>query len=128
MILDRTWNKRDRKLTISYINKLGKRGFYTKYLGYMKTYEYDDEGDILTWNDRKCKEVYKDTSTYKPNEFDILEYLYELPEDMKKRFYAQNFPLAAIMRLIFLPIRPHSARFTNRSANVCPNLSNGESC
>lgn len=92
MILDRTWNKRDRKLTISYINKLGKREFYTKYLGYMKTYEYDDEGDILTWNDRKCKEVYKDTSTYKPNEFDILEYLYELPEDMKKRFYAQNFP------------------------------------
>ena len=92
MILDRTWNKKERKLTISYINKLGKREFYTKYLAYMKTYEYDDNGNFETWDGKKCRQVYKDTSTYVPNEFDILEYLYELPDDIKNKLYAQNFP------------------------------------
>ena len=92
MILDKTWNKKERKLTISYINKAGKREFYTKYLAYMKTYEYDEDGPIETWNGRKCKEVYKNTSEYVPNNFDLLTYLYELPEDLLKKLHAQNFP------------------------------------
>jgi hypothetical protein len=31
MILDRTWNKKEQKLTISYIDKQGNRQFYQKY-------------------------------------------------------------------------------------------------
>ena len=30
MIIDRTWNKKEQKLTISYVDKLGKRQFYQK--------------------------------------------------------------------------------------------------
>ena len=39
MIIDRTWNKREQKLTISYVDKQGNRQFYHKYLHHIKTYE-----------------------------------------------------------------------------------------
>ena len=45
MILDRTWNKRDQKLTISYIDKLGNRKFYAKHLHYIKRYVYNTNGE-----------------------------------------------------------------------------------
>jgi DNA polymerase elongation subunit (family B) len=92
MILDRTWNKKEQKLTISYINKAGKREFYSKFIHHFKSYEYDKDGDIETWNGRRCRKVYKDTRTYVPNEFDILEYMYELPKDINDKLHAQNFP------------------------------------
>ena len=92
MILDRTWNKKDQKLTISYIDKTGTRQFYQKYLHHIKTYEYDDNGDLETWNNRRCRKVFKDTTQYTPNEFDILEFLYELPKDINNILHAQNFP------------------------------------
>ena len=41
MILDRSWNKRERKLVISYIDKGGRRQFYQKFFHHIKTYEYD---------------------------------------------------------------------------------------
>ena len=74
MILDRTWNKKEQKITISYIDKLGNRQFYSKYLHHIKSYEYDKDGDLETWNGKKCKKVFKDTTQYTPNEFDILEF------------------------------------------------------
>ena len=37
MILDRTWNKKEQKLIISYIDKLGNRQFYQKYLSPLKS-------------------------------------------------------------------------------------------
>ena len=92
MILDRTWNKREQKLTISYIDKQGNRQFYQKYLHHIKSYEYDDNGEFETWNGRKCNKVFKDTIDYTPNEFEILEYMYELPKDLNKAFHAQYFP------------------------------------
>jgi len=92
MILDRTWNKREQKLVISYIDKEGNRQFYQKYFHHFKTYEYDDRGDIDTWDGRKARKVFKDTTDYTPNEFDILEFMYELPEDLGKEMHAQNFP------------------------------------
>ncbi len=92
MILDRTWNKREQKLVISYIDKEGNRKFYQKYFHHMKTYEYDDNGDVDTWDNRKARKVFKDTTDYTPNEFDILEFMYELPEDLQKEMHAQNFP------------------------------------
>lgn len=92
MILDRTWNKKEQKLTISYIDKLGNRQFYRKYLHHWRSYEYDEEGDLDTWNGKKCRRVFKDSSTYSPNDFDILEFLYELDPDILKSFHEQNFP------------------------------------
>lgn len=95
MILNRTWNKRDHKFEISYLDKDGKRKLYQKYIHHWKTYEYDKNGKYETWNGKKCSTVYKDSSTYKPNEFDVLEYLFEMendPEDSKvlKELYANN--------------------------------------
>lgn len=94
MILDRTWNKKEQKLVISYINKQGNREFYKKYLHHIKTYEYskDGTGEFDTWDGKKCNKVYKDTSNYVPNEFDLLEFMYELPKDIKDKLHAQYFP------------------------------------
>ena len=92
MILDRSWNKKDKKLVISYIDKMGNRQFYQKYFHHIKTYEYDDNGEFETWNGRRCNKVYKDSSNYVPNIFDILEFMYELPEDLNTIMHKQYFP------------------------------------
>ena len=92
MILDRTWNKKEQKITISYIDKNGSRQFYQKYLHHIKSYEYNPNGDIETWDGKKCSKIFKDTFEYTPNEFEILEYMYELPEDLNKIMHAQYFP------------------------------------
>ena len=92
MILDQTWNKKDQKLTISYIDKQGKRQFFQKYMHHIKTYEYDENGEFDTWNGKKCSKVYKDTINYSPTLFDILEFMYELPDDMQTALHAQYFP------------------------------------
>lgn len=92
MILDSTWNKRDQKLIISYIDKQGNRQFYQKYLHHIKTYEYDKDGDLETWNNRKCKKVFKDTLSYIPNTFDLLEYMYEMDPQINKYLHSQYFP------------------------------------
>lgn len=92
MIIDRTWNSKEQKLTISYVDKKGQRQLFTKYLHHIKTYEYNENGDLETWNGRKCKRVFKDTSTYKPNDFDIFEFMYELDAETLKLFHAQYFP------------------------------------
>lgn len=92
MIIDRIWNKKEQKLIISYIDKLGNRQFYQKYFHHFKTYEYDEDGEFENWNGRRIKRVFKDTLTYPPNEFDILEFLYEMDPEMNKLFHAQYFP------------------------------------
>lgn len=86
MILERTWNKKEHKLMISYIDKDGNRQFYQKYLHHIKTYEYDENGEFETWNGKRANKVFKDTSVYRPNEFDILEFMYELPKDIVSQF------------------------------------------
>ena len=92
MILDRTWNKKDQKLVISYIDKLGNRQYFQKYLHHIKTYEYDEQGEFETWNGKRCNKVFKDTLNYSPTDFDFLEFQYELPEDLRNTLHAQYFP------------------------------------
>lgn len=92
MIIDRQWNKKEQKLVISYVDKLGNRKFYQKYLHHIKTYEYDKDGILENWDGRKIKKVFKDTTQYAPNEFDILEFLYEMEPEMNKILHAQYFP------------------------------------
>ena len=62
------------------------------YLHHIKTYEYDPNGEFETWNGKRCNKVFKDTLNYNPNEFDFLEFMYELPEDLNKVMHAQYFP------------------------------------
>lgn len=92
MIIDRTWNKRERKMIVSYLDKNGNRAFYTKYFHHFATYENDPNGKELTWEDKPCTKVFKDTATYTPNEFDVLEWIYQLPEDIKSEITAMRFP------------------------------------
>ena len=92
MILDRTWNKKSQKLVISYIDKQGNRQFYEKYLHHIKTYEYDAHGKFETWDGKRCNKVFKSTLDYVPNEFDLLEFQYELPKELNETLHAQYFP------------------------------------
>jgi len=92
MILDQTWNKKEQKLIISYIDKQGKRQFYQKYLHHIKSYEYAKDGEFETWDGKKCNKIFKDTLNYTPNDFEILEYLYELPKDLLDVMHGQYFP------------------------------------
>lgn len=82
MIIDRIWNKYDQKLTVSYLDENGKRKMWSKYLHHIKSYQYADpdkgeKWDYDTWNHKKCAKIYRDSTKYKPNEFDLLEILYE---------------------------------------------------
>lgn len=92
MIIDRTWNKWEKKLVISYVDESGNRQFYQKYLDYIKTYEFDDNGKYHNWDGRPCNRVFKSTADYKPNEFDLLEFMYEMPQDMNNMLHALYFP------------------------------------
>ena len=92
MIIDRNWNKKEQKLIISYVDKQGNRQFFQRYLHHIKTYEYDPDGEYETWDGKKCRAVFKDTSNYVPNEFDILEFMYELPKETLDILHAQYFP------------------------------------
>ena len=92
MIIDRTWNKRERKMIVSYLDKNGNRAFYTKYFHHFATYENNPNGKYTTWEGKPCEKVFKDTATYSPNEFDVLEWIYQLPDDIKKEIQAMRFP------------------------------------
>lgn len=92
MILDRTFNQKNQQLTITYIDKSGNRQYYQKYLHHIKTYEYNPNGEYITWDNKKCSKVYKPSTTYTPTEFDILEFMYELPEDIQKVMSAPYSP------------------------------------
>lgn len=88
MIIDRSWNQKEHRLTISYLDKQGNRKMYIKNLHHWKTYEYNPNGRLDTWNNKKCNAVFKDASTYRPNEFDWLEYMYEMKnKDDEKEIY-----------------------------------------
>ena len=92
MIIDRTWNKKDQKYTISYIDKNGNRAIWQKYLHHWATYEYDDNGKYDTWNNKKCNKIFKESSQYNPNEFDQLEFIYNLPKELYNEISALRFP------------------------------------
>lgn len=92
MIIDRFWNKKNRTYYIYYLDKNGNRTCYSKQMHHWKTYEYDPKGKHLTWEDKKCSPVYKDASKYQPNEFDQLEFLYNLPKDIYDEVMSLRYP------------------------------------
>lgn len=95
MIIDRTWNKHTQNYVVSYLDENGNRKMYNKYMHHWATYEYDDNGNMLTWDGKKCQRVFKDASEYTPCEFDQLELLYSLKDSdpqLLKEFHASRAP------------------------------------
>lgn len=96
MILSRIWNKKERQLEVSYLDENGMRRLYKKPIRFWKTYEYNEDGEFDTWDNRKASIIYKDSATYNPTEFDILELLFAMEhgtkgeQELLKQFYAQN--------------------------------------
>lgn len=78
MIIDRTWNKSTQNYVISYVDADGNRKIWNKYMHHWRTYEYDDKGVYETWDGKRCNRIFKNAYDYTPNEFDELEFLYEL--------------------------------------------------
>lgn len=95
MIIDRTWNKRTQNYVVSYIDKDGNRKLWNKYMHHWLTYEYDDNGKLDTWDDRKCSKIFKNSAEYSPCEFDQLEMLYGLEKtdpELLSEFHAARAP------------------------------------
>jgi DNA polymerase elongation subunit (family B) len=90
MILDRKWNNKKSTLTISYIDKNGHRKYYEKTMAQFPTYEFDVAGKYKNWDGKFCKSILKSTDTYKPSEFDILEYMYK--SELIDEFSAVRYP------------------------------------
>lgn len=95
MIIDRTWNKTTQNYVISYVGENGERKIWNKYMHHWKTWEYDANGSDETWDGKKCSKVFKNAADYKPNEFDELEFLYELEKtepELLKLFHTSYVP------------------------------------
>lgn len=92
MIIDRFWLRKNQTYYIFYLDENGNRKCYSKQMHHWKTYEYNPNGKKYTWDGKKCDIVFKDASKYQPNEFDQLEFLYNLPEDIYKEVMAMRFP------------------------------------
>ena len=92
MIIDRFWLRKNQTYYIFYLDENGNRKCYSKQMHHWKTYEYNPNGKKFTWNEKRCDVVFKDASKYQPNEFDQLEFLYNLPEDIYKEVMAMRFP------------------------------------
>lgn len=80
MIIERSWNSYKRALDISYIDSNGQRKMWSKQYEFIKTYKYDDDGTLHTWNGKKCRVSYEKSDKYRPNEFDMLEMIFELDD------------------------------------------------
>lgn len=95
MIIDRTWNKNTQNYVISYIDDNGDRRIWNKYMHHWKTYEYDENGRYETWDGKRANMIFKNSFDYTPNEFDELEFLYNLKEtepELLRTLHKSNSP------------------------------------
>ncbi|MCH5167476.1 MAG: hypothetical protein J1F35_06225 [Erysipelotrichales bacterium] len=111
MIIDRTWNKFDQRLTISYLDKNNKRKIWKKYLHHISTYEFDDNGKYDTWDGKKANRIFKDSTQYKPNEFDLLELMYKMKDDPETAEMYKDLKTAYPSKLYCYDIETESGAF-----------------
>lgn len=88
MILDYSYNKRDKLFKISYIDGSGHKKFLEYNAGKFKSYEFNDEGEYTNWDGRKCDISYINN----PSSFDIKTFITELPDADKKLLSNSTFP------------------------------------
>lgn len=88
MILDYNFDKKERKLDISYINEKGMKSFLCFNVNKFKTYYKTPSGQFPTWDGAKCDTKY----TENPSSFDIKEYIADLPGNYQELISQKVFP------------------------------------
>lgn len=89
MILDYNYSKNTKELTISYINKEGRKDFLNfENINRFKTYYYTPTGQYETYDGARAGIKYTDD----PSKFDLKEYIMELPQKYKDLINEETFP------------------------------------
>lgn len=86
MILDYEYDQRNKKFTISYINPKGTKSFYEFNINRFKSYYPCPTGKFQDWDGTKVDVRYTD----KPSKFDIMEFVEDLPENIKEELFNEN--------------------------------------
>ena len=88
MILDYTYNRKQRVFSISYVNEIGGKGLMKFNVNRFKTYYPSENGKYTNWDGTKCDVGY----TEKPTLFEFKTFIEELPEDKKKLLMGKVSP------------------------------------
>lgn len=88
MILDYDYSYKRREMSISYVDERGYKKLIKRNVDRFKTYRYDDDGDLDTWNGRKCVTAW----TNKPSKFDIKTWIRELNKRDQDLIMGRVFP------------------------------------
>ena len=86
MILDYEYDQRNKKFTISYINPKGTKSFYEFNINRFKSYYPCPTGKFQDWDGTKVDVRYTD----RPSKFDIMEFVEDLPENIKEELFNEN--------------------------------------
>ena len=86
MILDYEYDQRNKKFTISYINERGTKSFYEFNINRFKSYYPSPTGPFRDWDGTKVAVRYTD----RPSKFDIMEFVEDLPENVKGDLFNEN--------------------------------------
>ena len=88
MILDYTYNKYKKNLSVSYITDEGGKKILNFNVDRFKSYYSTPTGKFLNWDGSRCDIRYVD----KPHKFDIRTYLKEMPDAYKKLLRGKTQP------------------------------------
>ena len=86
MILDYEYDQRNKKFTISYINPKGTKSFYEFNINRFKSYYPCPTGTLQDWDGTKVAVKYTD----RPSKFDIMEFVEDLPENVKAELFDER--------------------------------------
>lgn len=88
MILDFHYQKKKHVLDVSYVSSTGSRQMLSFPISRFKTYREDPEGTYKNWNGKSCQLLYTD----EPSNFDILNFLRELPQEQQALLEGKTNP------------------------------------
>lgn len=86
MILDYEYDQRNKKFTISYINPKGTKSFYEFNINRFKSYYPCPTGKFQDWDGTRVDVRYTD----RPSKFDIMEFVEDLPNNVKGELFDEN--------------------------------------
>lgn len=88
MILDYNYDSRQRRLDVSYIDRVGAKQLLQFNVNRFKTFYKTPTGPYTTWDGAKCDVCW----TEKPSKFDLKYYFKQLSEQHKKLLQGKTFP------------------------------------
>ena len=94
MILDYEYNKYKREMSISYVDERGHKKVIRRNVSRFKSYKYDENGTLPTWNGKKCSTIWKDGSQFNERtyKFDVKTYIRELSKTDFDLINGTTFP------------------------------------